>query len=65
MKKLMSAPVWAALVWVAYLAYEFLYVQPWIARTRGPIIRIDLLFMYPLLLVVSVRALWAIFYGRK
>jgi hypothetical protein len=47
----------AALAWLAYLPYEYAMKLRWLCSGECNI-RVDLLVLYPLLLLVSAIALW-------
>jgi hypothetical protein len=47
----------AALAWLGYLPYEYAMKMRWLCSGECNI-RVDLLLVYPLLLLVSLIALW-------
>ena len=47
----------AALAWLGYLPYEYAMKMRWLCSGECNI-RVDLLVLYPLLLLVSLIALW-------
>jgi hypothetical protein len=53
----------AALAWLGYLVYESAIKLRWLCSGECNI-RVDLLVLYPLLLLVSVIALWRGLRGR-
>jgi hypothetical protein len=53
----------AALAWLGYLVYESAIKMRWLCSGECNI-RVDLLVLYPLLLLVSVIALWRGLRGR-
>jgi hypothetical protein len=54
----------AALAWLGYLLYESAIKMRWLCSGECNI-RVDLLVLYPLLLLVSVIALWRGLRGRR
>ncbi len=43
---------------VLYLLWEYYFLADWKAETSGPLIRVDLLLIYPLILVGIIISLW-------
>ncbi|MGE5714609.1 MAG: hypothetical protein ACM32F_12110 [Betaproteobacteria bacterium] len=54
----------AALAWLGYLVYEYAMKLRWLCSGECNI-RVDLLVLYPLLLLVSLIALWRGLRGRR
>ena len=44
-----------------YLFYELILLSGWKAGTEGPLIRVDLLLMLPLLLALAAASLFQLF----
>jgi hypothetical protein len=54
----------AALAWLGYLPYEYAMKLRWLCSGECNI-RVDLLVLYPLLLLVSLIAVWRGMRGRR
>ncbi|HQR77295.1 MAG TPA: hypothetical protein PLR35_12800 [Burkholderiaceae bacterium] len=54
----------AALAWLGYLVYKYAMKLRWLCSGECNI-RVDLLVLYPLLLLVSLIALWRGLRGRR
>jgi hypothetical protein len=51
----MSKTQWVTLLaFGAYFLWEFVLLAGWKAETQGPLIRVDLLIIYPALLILAV-----------
>lgn len=59
-----SSALAAALAWLGYLPYEYAMKLRWLCSGECNI-RVDLLVLYPLLLLVSLIALWRGLRGRR
>lgn len=59
-----SSALAAALAWLGYLLYELAMKLRWLCSGECNI-RVDLLVLYPLLLLVSLIALWRGLRGRR
>ena len=59
-----SSALAAALAWLGYLLYESAMKLRWLCSGECNI-RVDLLVLYPLLLLVSLIALWRGLRGRR
>lgn len=59
-----SSALAAALAWLGYLPYEYAMKLRWLCSGKCNI-RVDLLVLYPLLLLVSLIALWRGLRGRR
>ncbi len=46
---------WATIILIgAYLLWEFVLLANWKAETEGPLIRVDLVIIYPVLVIFAV-----------
>jgi len=45
----------------AYLIWEFVLLADWKSTTDGPLIRVDLIVVYPILLALLFASVWQIF----
>ena len=43
---------------IAYAAWEWVILADWKAQTAGPLIRVDLVIMYPILIVLVGISVW-------
>lgn len=43
---------------VFYLLWEFVILASWKAETEGPLIRVDLLLIYPLIVIMVIISIW-------
>ena len=43
---------------ISYLLWEFVLLTSWKDNTQGPLIRIDLLIIFPLILIGIIISLW-------
>ncbi|MCT4601384.1 MAG: hypothetical protein N4A59_00600 [Marinifilum sp.] len=43
---------------ILYLFWEFIFLASWKENTEGPLLRVDLLLIYPLILTGIIRSLW-------
>jgi hypothetical protein len=59
-----SSALAAALAWLGYLPYEYAMKLRWLCSGECNI-RVDLLVLYPLLLLVSLIAIWRGLRGRR
>ena len=41
-----------------YLIWEFVILASWKAETEGPLLRVDLLLMYPLIVIMVIISIW-------
>jgi hypothetical protein len=55
---------WTALAWLLYAAYEYGMRRRWLCSGECNI-RVDLLLIYPVLLMLSIAALVAVMRGRR
>ncbi|MEP1354772.1 MAG: hypothetical protein ABJX32_11695 [Tateyamaria sp.] len=58
----MSKTQWVTLLaFGAYFLWEFVLLAGWKAETQGPLIRVDLLIIYPALLILAVVSAFQFF----
>ncbi|MGJ5640777.1 hypothetical protein [Formosa sp. S-31] len=46
---------------VLYLLWEYVILASWKANTDGPLIRVDLMIIYPLLAIGIIISIWQYF----
>ena len=46
---------------ILYLLWEFIFLASWKENADGPLIRVDLIVIYPLILIGLVVSLWQFF----
>ncbi len=58
----MSKTQWVTLLaFGAYFLWEFVLLAGWKVETQGPLIRVDLLIIYPALLILAVVSAFQFF----
>lgn len=63
---IMSKTQWTSLIATGfYLWWEYLFLADWKAETTGPLIRVDLLIIYPVLLGLFAVSVFQYFSARK
>lgn len=50
---------------ILYLFWDYYLLADWKAETKGPLIRVDLLLIYPLILIGIVISFWQLFKQKK
>ncbi|MCF6348486.1 MAG: hypothetical protein L3J20_09340 [Flavobacteriaceae bacterium] len=46
--------------WISFIIWE-IYVEKWAANETGPVIRVDLIIIIPVLLIITIFVLYKLF----